>query len=85
MEKALAVIRRMKENNPDFDTSRLPPIAYVTQSPILLRQMKKEWEEMHPSGTIVPVKFQTYDDFLLEQDPALKSRYRLAMSILKPG
>ena len=71
MEKALAVIRRMKEDDPEFDTSRLAPIAYVTQSPILLRQMKKEWEEMHPSGTIVPVKFQTYDDFLLEQDPTL--------------
>ena len=74
MEKALAIIRRMKEDDPEFDTSGLAPIAYVTQSPILLRQMKKEWEEMHPSGTIVPVKFQTYDDFLLEQDPTLNGR-----------
>ena len=58
MEKALAAIKRMKEDDPDFDTSTLLPIAYVTQSPILLRQMKKEWEEMHPHSTIVLLNFK---------------------------
>ena len=74
MEKALAAIKQMAEDNPDFDISTIPPVAYVTQSPILLRQMKKEWEEMHPHSTIVPIQFQTYDDFVLEQDPTLKGK-----------